>query len=90
MCQSLCNYMLASSFALLRGRLESGEVQCAMLHLDIPRTFSWSAEMCYHLLTPAEKAAVYIVQPAGTVPQVPEGKLGRRTEERAASLAPEP
>lgn len=81
MCQSLCNYMLASSFALLRGCLESGEVQCTVPHLDIPRTFAGSAETCYHLLTPAEKATVHIVQPAGTVPQVPEGKLGRRTEE---------
>lgn len=91
MCQSLWNYyILGSTFALLRGCLESGEVKCAVPHLDTPRSFSGSAEIYYNLLTPAEKTKVHIMRTAGTVPQVPEGKLGCRTEERAASPAPEP
>lgn len=91
MCQLLCNYYtLGSSFNLLRRCLESGEIKCAVPHLDTLRTFSGSAEMCYNLFTPAGKAAGHIMQTAGTVPQVPEGKLGCRTDERAASLAPEP
>lgn len=39
-----------------------GEGKCAVPHLDISRTFSGSAEMCHKLLTPAEKAAVHIMQ----------------------------
>lgn len=89
MCQSLCNYILASSFALLKECLESGEAKCAVPPLDTPRTFS--VEMCHNLLTPAEGGGFHHANCRhGAIPQVPEGKFGQRTEKRAVSPAPEP